>query len=115
MTYDQSQTTYVDWHGDAYDTEMLACGYKAPEWAVDYFLDLNLDPSVRILDVCSGTGLVAKFLNEKSPADRNYTNIDALDSSKEMLQGAKNLGIYKKFYCCPIGGSCPPAPIADGK
>merc|ERR1712235_187438 len=24
MTYDQSQTTYVKWHGDAYDTEMLA-------------------------------------------------------------------------------------------
>jgi len=113
MTYDQSQTTYVNWHGDAYDTEMLACGYKAPEWAVDYFLDLNLDSSVRILDVCSGTGLVAKFLKAKSPAGRQYANIDALDSSKEMLQGAKKLGIYKKFFCCPIGGDCPPAPIAD--
>ena len=114
MTYDQSQTTYVKWHGEAYDTEMLACGYMAPEWAVDYFLDLKLDPSVRILDVCCGTGLVAKFLKAKQPAGCDYSNIDALDSSKEMLQGAKKLGIYKKFFCCPIGGTSPPAPIANG-
>lgn len=115
MTYGQSQTTYERWHGEAYDTEMLACGYKAPEWAVDYFLDLNLDPSVKILDVCCGTGLVAKFLKAKSPAGRNYRNIDALDSSKEMLDGAKELGLYQKFYQCPIGGDCPPAPIPDGQ
>jgi len=114
MTYGQSQTTYVKWHGESYDTEMLACGYKAPEWAVDYFLDLGLDPSAKILDVCCGTGLVAKFLGEKAAArGLTYANIDALDASKEMLQGARKLGVYKKFFCCPIGGDCPPAPIED--
>lgn len=110
MSWNQSQDTYVRWHGETYDTEMLAVGYKAPEWAVDYLLDLGLDPSVRILDVCCGTGLVAKFLQQKDP---RFNNIDALDASKEMLQGAKKLGLYKKFYLCPIGGDCPPAPIAD--
>ena len=55
---------------------MLAVGYKAPLWAVDYLLHLKLDKDVKILDVCCGTGLVARYLKEKG-----YHNIDALDSS----------------------------------
>ena len=56
---------------------MLAVGYKAPLWAVDYLLHLKLDIDVNILDVCCGTGLVARYLR-----DKGYVNIDALDSSE---------------------------------
>lgn len=56
---------------------MLAVGYKAPLWAVDYLLHLKLDKNVRILDVCCGTGLVARYAKE-----HGYINIDALDSSE---------------------------------
>ena len=32
-----------------------------------------------------------------------FTNIDALDGSKEMMEEAKKLGIYKDFYVEYIG------------
>lgn len=81
---------------------MLAVGYKAPEWAVDYLFKLNLDPSVRILDVAAGTGLIAKFLKARAPG--KYLNIEALDSSKEMLDGAKEQNLYSEYHQCMIGG-----------
>ena len=68
--------TYKTWNGDAYDSQMLAVGYKAPLWAVDYLLHLNLDKNIKILDVCCGTGLVARYAKEKG-----YHNVDALDAS----------------------------------
>ena len=79
LFYDSSSPsqTYETWNGDDYDTQMLAVGYKAPLWAVDYLVHLKLDENVRILDVCCGTGLVARYLREKG-----YTNVDALDSSE---------------------------------
>merc|ERR1712227_325403 len=42
MDYGQSQQTYETWNGDDYDSQMLAVGYKAPLWAVDYLLHLKL-------------------------------------------------------------------------
>ena len=44
-----------------YDDHVKALGYKGAEWAVDYLLKLNLDPSIRILDVAAGTGLIGCF------------------------------------------------------
>ena len=68
--------TYKKWNGDAYDSEMLTVEYKAPLWVVDYLLHLNLDKNIKILDVCCGTGLVARYAKEKG-----YHNLHALDAS----------------------------------
>ena len=113
MTFDESQSKYAEIGPTSYNDAMNAGGYTP--WAVDYFLDLNLDPCVRILDVCCATGLLSKALREKSPPGREYKHIDGLDASTVMLQGARETGNYEELFCCPIGGSSPPIPIADGK
>ncbi|WP_027183253.1 class I SAM-dependent DNA methyltransferase [Desulfovibrio inopinatus] len=91
----------ADNHGDLMDAYKL--------WAADYdkdtvekfgyvaflgaakamarFVD---DPNLRILDAGCGTGLVGVALKE-----RNFTNMDALDYSKEMLDEAAKTGVYK--------------------
>ena len=57
------------------------------------FLALNLDKSVRILDVACGAGAVAEELVE-----RGYTNIDGLDSMKGYLEVAKSKKLYQNYF-----------------
>lgn len=59
---------------------------------------------LRILDAGAGTGIVGKVLQ-----DLGYTNIDALDISQKMLDEAKKLNVYKKFFCAPLSAE----PIPD--
>ncbi|XP_013415527.1 methyltransferase-like protein 27 [Lingula anatina] len=51
-----------------------------------------------ILDVCCGTGLVGQELSK-----RGFNNLHALDASKEMLEQAKQKGVYKKLIHAFIG------------
>ena len=52
---------------------------------------------IRIIDAGAGTGLVGEVL-----AKLGYTNIDALDISQEMLDGAEKKKVYTKFICAPL-------------
>ena len=53
----------------------------------------NHDPSqVKIADVGCGTGLLAKPLFELG-----YTNLDGIDLSKEMIEKARETGLYNKL------------------
>jgi predicted TPR repeat methyltransferase len=56
----------------------------------DVFLELNLDPDVRIIDVACGIGIVAEDL-----ARHGYKNIDGLDPSKGYIEVANSKGLYK--------------------
>jgi predicted TPR repeat methyltransferase len=53
--------------------------------------------SKRILDAGAGTGIVGQHLK-----DLGYTNIDGLDISQEMLNIARDKGVYKNLICAPI-------------
>ncbi|RWS17890.1 malonyl-[acyl-carrier protein] O-methyltransferase-like protein [Dinothrombium tinctorium] len=67
--------------------------YFFPQIIVKEFSKLNLPRDIKILDVAAGTGNVGKLLH-----DLGYTNIDALDGCKEMLNHAKKMnGVYKNF------------------
>ena len=48
------------------------------------FLKLNLDKSVKIIDIACGTGAVAVELREKG-----YTNIDGLDPMRGYIEVVK--------------------------
>lgn len=61
------------------------------------FLQLNLDKSVRIIDVACGTGAVASEL-----AQRGYTNIDGLDSMKGYLEVARSKNLYRNYLHCAV-------------
>ncbi|KAL9984570.1 hypothetical protein ACROYT_G006880 [Oculina patagonica] len=51
--------------------------------------------NLKLLDLGCGTGLVGKILNEKY----GFDNLVGLDLSEDMIEKAKEKGIYKKFIC----------------
>lgn len=57
------------------------------------FLSLNLDKSVRIIDIACGTGAVAMEL-----VAEGYSNIDGLDCMKSYLEVAKANNLYKEYF-----------------
>ena len=57
------------------------------------FMQLNLDKSVRIIDIACGTGAVALDLQAKG-----YTNIDGLDPMKGYIEVAKQSNLYQNYY-----------------
>ena len=52
---------------------------------------------IKIIDAGAGTGLAGETLNKLG-----YTDIDALDLSKEMLNEAEKKNVYKKLICAPL-------------
>merc|ERR1712025_1089870 len=59
--------------------------------------------SVRVLDVAAGTGLVGVEL-----AKVGFKHVVALDYSQEMLDKAKEKGVYEDFICASIENVIPP-------
>ena len=51
--------------------------------------------NLKLLDLGCGTGLVGKILKEK----HGFVNLVGLDVSQNMLEKAKEKGIYKKLIC----------------
>ena len=51
--------------------------------------------NLKLLDLGCGTGLVGKILKEKL----GFVNLVGLDVSQDMLEKAKEKGIYKKLIC----------------
>ncbi|KAJ7373002.1 Methyltransferase domain [Desmophyllum pertusum] len=96
----------------AYD-EMASCwekisdntGYKGHILCVEAFdramqaKDVYSNPrkDMKILDVGAGTGGIGEMLKA-----REYTNVDALDISQEMLNLAASKNLYKKLICAPL-------------
>ncbi|KAJ7371941.1 Methyltransferase domain [Desmophyllum pertusum] len=93
-----------------YDKIIGEAGYVAHKTCTPIFDQVmretfNNDPTkLRILDAGTGTGIVAKVLQ-----DLGYTNMDALDISQKMLDEAKKLNVHKEFICAPLSAE----PIAE--
>lgn len=83
---------YGEW-ADRYDTDLIdEMGYVAPTIASTMLQDYLNDFDVRILDAGCGTGLVGECLYESG-----YRNIDGLDYSHDMLEKAKEKGVYRSL------------------
>lgn len=63
--------------------------------------------NARVIDAGAGTGRAGVHLRQLG-----YKNIDALDACEEMLNVAKQKGIYNDLMCFPLGAG--PTPIAAG-
>ena len=50
--------------------------------------------NIKILDLGAGTGTVGLDLSK-----HGYTNVDAIDVSKKMLDKAKEKHVYKNYIC----------------
>nr|CAH0105959.1 unnamed protein product [Daphnia galeata] len=93
---------------DKYASDMVEnSNYTEPKHVVKAFVELGLDRQSRILDILAGSGVVAELLRPCG-----YTNIDAVDASKDMLALSNKKQLYKKFYVSLLGGQHK-APVQD--
>ncbi|MEF2229302.1 MAG: class I SAM-dependent methyltransferase [Pseudodesulfovibrio sp.] len=90
--HEELMDAYKDWAGEYEKDTVGEFGYVAPEITAKALRRVVPDTNARILDAGCGTGLVGQILREK-----DYTAIDALDYSREMLEQAERKGVYEQM------------------
>ena len=93
QTPTENRLLYAEW-AETYDNDFAEnLGYALPIRVADAFVEkLNGKQNGRILDIGAGTGLVGQRLKYF-----NFSNIDGLDISSEMLEVAKTKGCYENM------------------
>ncbi|XP_076348442.1 uncharacterized protein LOC143246100 isoform X2 [Tachypleus tridentatus] len=91
MTPEDSCKMY-DQHADDYEKLINKHACEHSNFVVNDMMEIVKDRNGRILDVGAGTGANGKLLKQ-----RGYSNIDALDGSKEMLKIAKTKNVYNNL------------------
>ncbi|XP_013402777.1 methyltransferase-like protein 27 [Lingula anatina] len=98
ITVEQVMDMYKSW-ANSYDQSMIKVLAKGPIFAAKVVKDvLGDDRKALILDAGAGTGLVGKELQSAG-----FSYIDALDGCQDMLDVAKEKGIYMKYICAYLG------------
>lgn len=88
---------YRDW-AETYDAEFAQDrGYQYPQVIADIYARHAKPNDNPILDVGSGTGLVASALQEHHTDDAQLT-IDGVDISPEMLAVSRAKGVYRHLF-----------------
>lgn len=83
---------YSEWAGDYEDDTVGKFGYVAPRLTAGALARVENDFSARILDAGCGTGLVGEALRKL-----RFTDIDALDYSRAMLEEAGKKDVYNSL------------------
>ena len=93
----QLEERYDEWAKD-YDEGMESdFGYVIPRVAAETLSEF-VPKDARVLDAGAGTGLVGLELNRLG-----YTNIEAMDLSRGMLDEARRKGVYSGFHQMVMG------------
>ncbi|XP_068945591.1 methyltransferase-like protein 27 [Petaurus breviceps papuanus] len=97
---------YDQWASD-YDQDVAILDYRAPRLAVDCLASaFPFSPQeALLLDVACGTGLVAVELQK-----RGFCHLHGVEGSKNMLELAKQRGLYQQLSLCVLGPEALPAP-----
>jgi len=83
---------YRKWAAD-YDRQMLdQRGYTAPSSIAEILGEQLTDTQASVLDVGCGTGLTCRLL-----AQRGFNKLDGIDLSREMIEVARERGIYRNL------------------
>ena len=93
----QLQERYDEWALDYDDNLESDFGYVMPRMAAETF-ERFVPKEARILDAGAGTGLVGVELNRLG-----YSNIEAMDLSRGMLDEARRKGVYGDFHQMVMG------------
>ncbi|XP_013415529.1 methyltransferase-like protein 27 [Lingula anatina] len=98
ITNEEVENVYARWAKD-YDKDLEDLNYYAPANNANEVENALKDKKdALILDAGCGTGLAGVELSK-----RGFHNLHALDGSSEMLEQAKQKGIYKKTMCALLG------------
>ena len=93
----QLEERYDEWAQDYDDNLESDFGYVMPRMAADTF-ERFVPKDARVLDAGAGTGLVGVELNRLG-----YTNLEAMDLSRGMLDEARRKGAYRDFHQMVMG------------
>ncbi|XP_072043018.1 methyltransferase-like protein 27 [Amphiura filiformis] len=106
-SHDGLRILYDQW-ADSYDQDYKRFGYQGPQVTASILADYLPDKNARILDFCSGTGMVGEQLKM-----HQFINIDAIDMSPSSIKVSEEKQIYKTLICSKIGSN--PLDIKCGK
>ena len=103
---DSTVEFYRKWAAD-YDHQMLdMLGYTSPASIAQMLCEHLTDTEASVLDIGCGTGLTCRLL-----AERGYRNLDGIDLSGEMLEVARERGIYRQLLQADVNQ---PLPLDSG-
>ena len=99
---EEARDLYADW-ATTYDTSFgAAMGYAAPRLIAETFLTEAGADHTPVLDIGAGTGMLAEHLAG--------VTVDGIDLSREMLEQARNKGLYRNHI---IADLLQPLDLAD--
>jgi len=100
-TPEATRSLYDDWSA-TYEAEVSENGYATPGRIAEALTRHVPDKTAPILDFGCGTGLSGVALRLSG-----FQTIDGADLSAEMLQGARNKGVYRKLWQVEAGDGLP--------
>ncbi len=100
-TQDATNTLYDQWAA-SYDSEVRDNGYATPGRCAKALFECLPDPQAPVLDYGCGTGLSGLALKLAG-----YNQIDGLDPSPEMLDGARGKNIYQNLTLLDLSNKTP--------
>jgi len=95
-------TDFYDRYADDYDSAVSGGGYVTPERIATALDDCVEDKATQIFDFGCGTGLLGESL-----ARRGFTRMDGGDVSAEMLERAREKGVYRDLLTLSPGAALP--------
>lgn len=95
------QSYYDDW-AQAYDADLAAMGYRAPQIAARILGEYPVARAAPVLDAGCGTGLTGQAL-----AGEGFEHLVGLDLSAASLARAKAKRCYRRLVQCNINRSLP--------
>ena len=93
---DELRGKYDQW-ADHYDSQVSQLWERVPETAALMLAEYIQDKETHLIDVGAGTGLGGVAL-----AAQGFKRITAIDLSSEMLNKAREKGVYESLLCCAI-------------
>jgi predicted TPR repeat methyltransferase len=99
---EETRAIYADWAKD-YDADVTGAGYETPARLARALAAAGADKTAPVLDFGCGTGLSGQAL-----AAEGFTTIDGTDITPEMVEVARNLGLYRDLSVTDPGAA--PAP-----
>ena len=97
QTPEDNVALYRHW-AETYDVEFARDrGYQYPQIIADIYARHSKPADTPVLDVGSGTGLVASALQEHHSVDAHLT-IDGVDISPEMLAVSRTKNVYRHLF-----------------
>ncbi len=103
-TPEETQALYDAWAA-TYDAEIAENGYATPGRVAEAMFRHLPEPDTPILDFGCGTGLSGLALKLAG-----FTQIDGMDPSPEMVDGARKKGVYRTLSVMEMGDEAPVPP-----